>query len=255
MRDYQGYLIDLDGTLFRGTELIEGALEFMEWLNKQDIPYLYLTNNSTRTPEQVAKKLRKFGFPATAEQVYTSAMAAAQYVKEELKVSSAFVIGEEGLLQAFQDQGIELTAERPAAVVSGLDRSFTYDKMKIACLSIRAGAAFIGTNADRALPTEAGLFPGSGSLAMAIGYATGVEPTFIGKPEPIIMRYALQALGVPPERVLMVGDNLETDILAGVRSGIDTLLVYTGITTREMAQNSSVRATFEVTDLREWIKT
>ncbi|MFC7439682.1 TIGR01457 family HAD-type hydrolase [Laceyella putida] len=254
MKKYHGYLIDLDGTLFRGTERIDGALEFIEWLHKQDVPYLYLTNNSTRTPEQVAEKLRQFGFPATAEQVYTSALAAAQYVKQELNAPSVFVIGEEGLQQAFRDQGIRLTDENPDVVVSGLDRAFTYDKMKKACLSIRAGATFIGTNADRALPTEAGLLPGSGSLAMGMAYATGVDPLFIGKPEPIIMRLALQALGVPPERVLVIGDNLDTDILAGVRSGIDTLLVFTGITTREMARASAVRATYEVENLRDWIK-
>lgn len=254
MKHFQGYLIDLDGTLFRGTELIDGALEFIEWLHEQDVPYLYLTNNSTRTPEEVAKKLRGFGFPATAEQVYTSALASAEYVKQELNASSAYVIGEAGLLEALQEQGIRITEENPDVVVSGLDRSFTYDKMIKACLSIRAGATFIGTNGDRALPTEAGLLPGSGSLAMGIAYATGVHPLFIGKPEPIIMRYALRVLNVPPKRVLVIGDNLDTDILAGVKSGIDTLLVYTGITTKEMAQASDVRATYEAEDLREWIK-
>lgn len=252
MKRYRGYLIDLDGTLFRGTELIPGALSFIEKLVDADIPFLYLTNNSSRTPERVAEKLRGFGFPASPDQVYTSALATAQYLKEEMRSPSVFVIGEEGLKRAIREAGICITEDHPEAVVVGIDRQFTYEKMKKACLAIRNGAKFIGTNADRALPTEEGLLPGSGSLSMGIAAAAGVEPLFIGKPEPIIMRYALNKLGTAPEETLVVGDNLDTDILAGIRGGMDTLLVFSGITTQEMAEKSRIRATYYLDSLRDW---
>ncbi|MBA4493714.1 TIGR01457 family HAD-type hydrolase [Paenactinomyces guangxiensis] len=252
MKSYRGYLIDLDGTLFRGTEVIPEALSFMDQLSKANIPYLYLTNNSSRPPEKVAEKLRDFGFPAAPDQVYTSAQATAQYLQDEMNSPSVFVIGEEGLVRAVAGAGCEITEDRPQAVVVGIDRQFTYEKMKKASLAIRAGAAFIGTNADRALPTEEGLLPGSGSLSAGIAAATGIEPLFIGKPQPIILRYALQKLRTTPEETLIVGDNLETDIRAGVNGGIDTLLVFTGITTPEMAEQSSIRATYEVNRLSEW---
>jgi 4-nitrophenyl phosphatase len=186
--------------------------------------------------------------------VYTTALATAQYLKEELHSPRVYVIGEEGLTGAIQEAGCEITEEKPDVVVVGLDRQFTYEKMKKACLAIRAGAKFIGTNADRALPTEEGLLPGSGSLSMAIASATGVKPLFIGKPEVIMVRYALKRLGVAPSDVLVVGDNLETDIRAGVNSGMDTLLVYTGVTTPEMAEKADIRATYSVKSLRDWIK-
>lgn len=252
MKSYGGYLIDLDGTLFRGNEVIPGALSFMERLVQKKIPYLYLTNNSSRTPEQVAELLTDFGFPAKPEEIYTSALATAQYVKEELHASSVYVIGEEGLRKALTDVGCRLTEEQPEVVVVGIDYQFTYEKMKKACLAIRSGATFIGTNADRALPTEKGLLPGSGSLSMGIAFSTGIEPLFIGKPEPIIMKYAQRLLGVASSETLVVGDNLGTDILSGIHSHMDTLLVYTGYTTREMAEQSPIRATYYIDNLSDW---
>jgi 4-nitrophenyl phosphatase len=254
MKMYRGFFLDLDGTLFRGTEVIPGAIQFVEWLESQGLPWLYLTNNSSRTPEQVAEKLRGFGFPARPEQVYTTALATAAFLREEFGSPRVYVIGEEGLQRAISEAGCEITDERPDVVVVGLDRQFTYEKMKKACLAIRAGARFIGTNADRALPTEEGLLPGSGSLSMAISASTGVQPLFIGKPEPVIMRYALRKLGTSPEETLVVGDNLDTDILAGIRGGMDTLLVLTGVTTPDLAKSSTIRATYTLHTLTEWIR-
>ncbi|MGA9175412.1 MAG: TIGR01457 family HAD-type hydrolase [Thermoactinomyces sp.] len=253
MKEYKGYFIDLDGTLYRGTELIPEALDFIRDLEQKGIPYLYLTNNSSRPPEQVAEKLRRFGFPARPAQVYTTALATAQYVRENLPSARVYVIGEEGLFKALEEAGCQITEDHPEAVVVGIDRQFTYEKMKKACLAIRAGAILIGTNADRALPTEEGLLPGSGSLVAGISAATGVKPLFIGKPEPIIIRYALKKLGVAPEEVLIVGDNLDTDIRAGIQGGMDTLLVFSGITTPEMAEKAEIKATHTARNLREWM--
>ncbi|MBA4602763.1 TIGR01457 family HAD-type hydrolase [Thermoactinomyces mirandus] len=254
MKRYKGYFIDLDGTLFRGDEVIPGAPEFVAWLNKIQIPYLYLTNNSTRSPEWVAAKLQRMGYPARTDQVFTTALATACYLQEKEAPMSVYVVGEEGLFQAISDAGIAITDQNPDAVVVGLDRSFTYEKMKKACLAIRAGAKLIGTNADLALPTEEGLWPGSGSLSVAIAAAAGTEPFFIGKPEPVMMHYALKKIGLTPDEVLVVGDNLQTDILAGIRGGMDTLLVYTGVTTPQMAKSSDIKSTHAVYNLSSWIK-
>lgn len=252
MKTYQGYLIDLDGTCFRGNQLIKGALDFVYRLEEKGIPYLYLTNNSTRSPELVAEKLKSFGFPAHAEQVYSSAIATAEYLKENVGSPTVYVIGEEGLIRAIQMAGLTITDHHPDVVVVGLDRQFSYEKMKIACLAIQKGAKFIGTNRDRSLPTEEGNLPGSGSLAMAIASATGVDPLFIGKPEPIIMRYALKKLGISAQEVLVVGDNLETDILAGKKADMDSMLVFTGVTTPEMLKKSTIQPTYAINDLKEW---
>lgn len=252
MKTYQGYLIDLDGTCIRGNQLIDGALDFIFRLENKGIPYLYLTNNSTRTPEQVAEKLRGFGFPAHPDQVYSSALATAEYLVEHEKNASVYVIGEEGLIQAIRSVGLKLTDQQPDVVVVGLDRQFSYEKMKIACLAIQQGAKFIGTNKDRSLPTEKGNLPGSGSLSTAIAAATGVTPLYIGKPESIIMRYALNKLKVPADKVLVVGDNLETDILAGIQANMDSLLVFTGITTPQMLRKSKIQPTYAIHNLKEW---
>lgn len=249
---YRGYLIDLDGTLFRGREVIPEGLAFINGLEERGIRYLYLTNNASRPPGQVAEKLRAFGYPAHPEQVVTSAQATAHWIKERFQHPRVYAIGEEGLLQALRGAGCTLDDPAPEVVVMGIDRAFTYDKMKRACLAIRAGAQFIGTNADRVLPTEEGLLPGNGSLIAGVVAATGKKPTLIGKPERPIMDFALQRLGVRPEEALVVGDNLMTDILAGVHVGVDTLLVFSGVTTQDEYDRSEVRATYTVTDLMEW---
>lgn len=249
---YRGYLIDLDGTLFRGREVIAGGLALIDGLEKRGIPYLYLTNNASRPPERVAEKLRTFGYPARPEQVITSAQATAHWMKEHFQRPAVYVIGEEGLQEALREVGCTFRQQHPDAVVMGIDRSFSYEKMKTACLAIRAGARFIGTNGDLALPTDEGLLPGNGSLIAGVAAATGTQPILIGKPERPIMDYALQRLGIAPEETLVVGDNLLTDIQAGVNAGIDTLLVFSGVTTPTEYRQAEIEATHTYDDLREW---
>ncbi|WP_044640998.1 TIGR01457 family HAD-type hydrolase [Risungbinella massiliensis] len=249
---YQAYFIDLDGTLYHGTKAIPEAIDFMKELEQKGIPYLYVTNNSTKTPQQVAEHLHQLGFPADANKVYTSAMATAAYLQEEMSSPDVFVIGEYGLEQAVQEVGCRIVQEEAEAVVVGLDRDFHYDKLSIAVKAIRAGAKYIGTNADRVLPTEAGIFPGSGSINKAVEWSTGVEPLFIGKPEPIILRYAAKRLEVDLAEVLMIGDNMDTDILAGVKSGMETLLVLTGVTDQATLERYQIQPTYVVKSLSEW---
>ena len=233
MKQYNGFLIDLDGTMYRGTEVIQEAGHFVNELKARDLPYLFVTNNSSRTPLQVAQKLKDFGIAAEEEQVFTSSLATANYLYEQKKKASIYVIGEEGLQQAIADKGFHPGKEDADFVVIGIDRAITYEKFALACLAVRNGATLISTNGDIAIPTERGFMPGNGALTSVISVSTGVKPIFIGKPESIIMEQALKVIGTKKESTLMIGDNYDTDIMAGMNAGLDTLLVHTGITTKE----------------------
>lgn len=252
MKAYKGYLIDLDGTMYRGTEKIEAAGEFIHRLKKKNIPYLFVTNNSSRTPEQVAAKLKDFDIPASPEQIFTTSMATANFMNKKKRGASVYVIGEEGLKEALQKKGFRFVEENPDFVVIGIDRSITYEKLSLACLGVRNGATFISTNRDIAIPTERGLLPGNGALTSVITVSTQTEPIFIGKPEPIIMEQALEVLGTSKEDTIMVGDNYDTDILAGINAGLDTLLVYTGVTSKEQLERYDAKPIYTVDSLAEW---
>lgn len=252
MKEYRGFLIDLDGTMYRGTEVIEEAVDFVSLLNKHHLPYLFVTNNSSRTPEQVAEKLRNFGIKASGEQVFTSSIATANYIYERKKDASVYVIGEEGLQTAIAEKGFKLGQVDADFVAIGIDHSISYEKLAVACLAVRNGAVFISTNSDIAIPTERGLMPGNGSLTSVITVSTQTEPIFIGKPESIIMEQALKVIGTNKEDTLMIGDNYDTDIMAGMNAGLDTLLVHTGVTTRELLTRYEKKPTYVIDSLNQW---
>lgn len=252
MKQYKGYLIDLDGTMYRGTEKIEEAGDFVHELKNRGIPYLFVTNNSSRTPAQVAEKLRGFNIPTEDDQVFTTSMATANYIAEQKQNASVYVVGEEGIINALEEKGITLNDTNPDFVVMGIDRGINYEKLAKACLGVRNGATFISTNGDIAIPTERGLLPGNGSLTSVVAVSTQVQPIFIGKPESVIVEQALKVLGVPKEETLMVGDNYDTDILAGINAEMDTLLVHTGVTTRELLQNYKEQPTHTIDSLHLW---
>lgn len=254
MKSYKGYLLDLDGTIYRGTEAIEGAKEFLSHLKDQHIPYLFLTNNSSASPQQVAIRLQKMGIDASPDEVYTSSMATAQYMSEHEAGCTVYMIGEDGLHEELVQHGFVLTEESPQYVVVGIDRTFTYEKLAIAATAVRKGAKLIATNPDPAIPTEKGLQPGNGSLIAAVSVAASTKPIVIGKPEPIIVRYALERLGTEAAQTLVVGDNLHTDIEAGANSGLDSLLVLTGYSTREDAEDHAVQPTYIAEDLTAWLR-
>ncbi|MEK5381837.1 TIGR01457 family HAD-type hydrolase [Niallia sp. FSL W8-0635] len=255
MKAYKGYLIDLDGTMYRGTEVIEEAAAFVKRLIAAKIPYLYVTNNSTKTPEQVAQKLREFDIPAKASEVFTSAMASANYIAEKSPEANVFMIGEEGLRQALEDKSLKLITDSNNVdyVVAGLDQQITYEKLTVACLAVRNGASFIITNGDTALPSERGLLPGNGAITSVISVSTQQQPVVIGKPEAIIVSQAIKLLNLPKEDVLMVGDNYQTDILAGINANMDTLLVHTGVTTKEQLGEYSTQPTYTMDSLSDWV--
>lgn len=250
--EYKGYLIDLDGTMYKGKNPIKEAPGFIRRLKDKQVPYLFLTNNSTSTPEEVANRLQaQFNIPAKPGDVYTSSLAAADYVKA-LKGNRVYVVGERGLRNALRDAGCDLVEEDIDHVVVGLDTQLTYEKCVVASLAIQNGASFIATNKDTNLPNERGLVPGAGSLVALIEKSTRVEPVFVGKPETFIMESALRKLRLGKEDVLMVGDNYETDILAGINNGVDTLLVLTGFTKKEDLKKFNDQPTHTVANLDDW---
>lgn len=252
MKSYKGYLIDLDGTIYRGTELLPDAPLFIQSLREKKIPFLFLTNNSTTTPVKVAERLRShFKIDVHSDDIYTSAMAAAAYVKKT-EGKTAYVVGEEGLTQAVREAGLTENTVDPDFVFVGLHRTVTYVELEKAVLAIHRGAIFILTNADANYPTEKGLLPGAGSIGALIEKATGKTPIVTGKPERSMLSAALERLKLNPEDVLMVGDNLHTDILSGKKSDIDTLLVLTGVSSEKDIDETMIYPTYVRRNLGEW---
>lgn len=252
MAGYKGYLIDLDGTVYRGNEPIPEAIDFINELKNKGIPYLYVTNNSTTTPHKVALRLQNMGAPAAVENVLTTSQAAARFISQRKPGATVFFIGEEGLKLALEEEGLVLSDEKPDFVVVGLDRQVTYEKFSKAALAVRAGATFVSTNSDVALVTEKGLEPGNGSLTALVSTTTGVDPIFIGKPEPIIVEQAIKQLKLSKEECIMVGDNYHTDILAGINAGCHTLFVSTGFTPLEELNSFGEQPTYILNTLKEW---
>lgn len=250
---YNGYLIDLDGTIYRGKEPIPAGKRFIDNLQKRDIPFLFVTNNTTRTPDAVAQRLaNEFSITVPADVVYTASIATVDYMKELNRGQKVFVIGEAGLIDLILAAGFQWEEEEPDYVVVGLDNQVTYEKFVKATLAIQRGALFIGTNPDKNIPTERGLLPGAGSLIAMVETATQKAPIFIGKPEKIIMDKAVQKIGLTKKEVLMVGDNYETDINSGLNNGIDTLLVLSGFTPKTAVPSLPKRPTYILDTLDDW---
>ena len=250
---YKGYLIDLDGTIYRGSEPIPAGRRFVEQLQKRQVPFLFLTNKTTKTPETVANRLAKeFSIHVAPETVYTATLATIDYMNDAAKGKKVYVIGEPGLIDPILSAGYIWDEETPDYVVVGLDTEVTYEKFVTATLAIQNGATFIGTNPDKNIPTERGLLPGAGSVIAMIEASTQQKAIYIGKPESIIMDKAVEILAMDKKEVLMVGDNYTTDILAGINNNIDTLLVLSGFTQKADVSSLPVPPTYLVDSLDEW---
>ncbi|MFV9510361.1 TIGR01457 family HAD-type hydrolase [Tepidibacillus sp. LV47] len=254
-----GFLIDLDGTMYHGKVAIPKAKEFVEKLREKGLPFLFVTNNSSRTPEMVANHLQEMGIQAFVDEIYTSAQGAAQYMVEHQIGKIVYMIGEEGLEDALTKMGFILSESGNVdAVVQGIDRKFTYEKLAKAIQFIHLGAEFINTNPDHLLPSDEGPIPGAGSIAAAIQTAAKKEAVVIGKPSPIIMEYAIERLmrKVPTlkrENIWVVGDNLLTDIKAGVFAKLKTALVLTGISRKEDLKGLDYQPKIVAKDLEDLI--
>jgi NagD protein len=228
-----GYLIDMDGVIYHGHQLIPGAAEFVRELLAGDVPFLFLTNNSQRTRRDVATKLNRMGIEAGEDHVFTCAMATARYLKSQKPNGTAYVIGEGGLLTALHNNGYAIVDRDPDYVVVGEGRTLTFEMMEAALGMIRGGAKLIATNLDPNCPTPTGMRPGCGAIVALLEAASGLKAFSVGKPSPIMMRGARKQLGLRAEHTIMIGDTMETDIVGGVQLGYHTVLTLTGSTRRE----------------------
>ncbi|HHJ7995580.1 TPA: TIGR01457 family HAD-type hydrolase [Streptococcus pyogenes] len=250
---YKGYLIDLDGTIYQGKNRIPAGERFIKRLQERGIPYLLVTNNTTRTPEMVQSMLaNQFHVETSIETIYTATMATVDYMNDMNRGKTVYVIGETGLKSAIAAAGYVEELENPAYVVVGLDSQVTYEMLAIATLAIQKGALFIGTNPDLNIPTERGLMPGAGALNALLEAATRVKPVFIGKPNAIIMNKSLEVLGIQRSEAVMVGDNYLTDIMAGIQNDIATILVTTGFTRPEEVPTLPIQPDHVLSSLDEW---
>lgn len=256
-KDYQGYFIDLDGTVYKGSTKIPAAKRFIERLQAQHKDFLFLTNNTTKTPEAVVANLaQNHDIHVGPETVYTPSLATASYLKKQVNGRcaeySVYIIGELGLKKAILSCGFKLNEVDPDFVIVGLDYDVTYHKFELATLAIKRGAKFIGTNEDTNLPNERGLVPGAGSVIALVERATQQKAFYIGKPQAPIMTAALDKIQLTKDQVVMVGDNLNTDIQAGFNIEMDTLLVLTGYSHREDLATLPQQPTYVLDSLDEW---
>ena len=233
MNTPKNYIIDMDGVLISGNTIIPGAEQFINLLREQDSKFLVLTNNSLYTPKDLAHNLQRIGFDIPAELIFTSAMATASFLQKQNPNGTAFVIGESGLTSAIHDIGYIITEHDPDYVVLGETRNYNLGLLTLAIRLIMDGARFVATNPDPSGPAEGGIIPACGAVAALIEKVTNVAPFFVGKPNPLMIRSALNYLGVHSEDTIIVGDRMDTDIVTGVQSGMQTILVLTGVTRLE----------------------
>ncbi len=237
----ESWLMDMDGVLVRERTIVPGADRFIARLRARGLPFLVLTNNSMYTPRDLAARLLATGLEVPEERIWTSAMATARFLEDQRPQGTAFVVGETGLTTALHASGYTLTDRNPDYVVLGETRTYSFEHISRAIRLVAAGARFIATNPDPVGPTPDGPLPATGSVAALVSRATGVEPYFIGKPNPLMMRSALNAIDAHSESSAMVGDRMDTDIVSGLEAGMHTVLVLTGITSRDEAERHPYR--------------
>jgi 5'-nucleotidase len=240
-REIRSWLMDMDGVLVREEHAVPGAPEFIARLRELDIPFLVLTNNSIYTQRDLALRLRRTGLEVPEESIWTSALATAQFLADQRPGGTAFVIGESGLTTALHDAGYTMTESDPDYVILGETRTYSFERITRAIRLISSGSRFIATNPDNVGPTPDGPLPATGSVAALVSRATGVDPYYVGKPNPLMMRSALNAIQAHSESTAMIGDRMDTDIVAGLEAGLETILVMTGVTTPGEAERYSYR--------------
>ena len=233
LRGKSGFICDMDGVIYHGDCILPGALEFVDWLKTENKNFLFLTNSSERSPRELKEKLDRLGIQVEASHFYTSAQATASFLASQRPGGSAYVIGEAGLTNALYEGGFSMNEINPDYVVVGETRSYSYEKIERAVNLVRNGAKLIGTNPDLTDSMGKDIAPGTGSLIAPIELATGVKAYFLGKPNPLMMRHGRKILGCSRKETAIVGDRMDTDIIAGIHSSIDTVLVLSGVTTQK----------------------
>lgn len=243
------YVVDMDGVIYHGHRLIPGAVEFVERLKAGGHKFLFLTNNSQWTPRDLRHRLEGIGISVEESAFHTSALATAEFLKQQMPGGTAYVIGGAGLTNALYEAGYTLTERDPDYVVVGDTRSYDYEKIERAVRLVLNGARFVATNLDVSGPSEDGLQPACGALVAPIELATGRKPYFVGKPNPLMMRTALRKLGAHSGEAFMVGDRMDTDIVVGTEAGMRTILVLSGVSTRETIEAYPYRPTHVYEDV------
>lgn len=233
LQNKKGFLCDMDGVIYHGNQLLPGAKELVEWFHKEKKSYLFLTNSSERSRRELHQKLARLGLDVGEEHFYTSALATAAFLSKQSPGASAYVIGEAGLINALYESGISMNDVNPDYVVVGESKTYNLSTLEKAVNLVLGGARLIGTNPDLTGPVEGGIAPATGALMAPIELATGSKAYFVGKPNPIMMREGLFRLGTRREETAIIGDRMDTDIISGIESGIDTALVLSGVTTKE----------------------
>ena len=241
LRNKNAFICDMDGVIYHGNRIIPGVKEFVNWLEGEGKNYLFLTNSSERSPRELAQKLARMGLHVSEDHFYTSALATASFLAGQCPGGSAYVIGEPGLTQALYEYGFSMNDENPDYVVFGETKSLSYDKIERAVRLIMNGAKLIGTNSDLTGPSENGIVPACRALISPIEMTTGRKAYFVGKPNPVMMRHALKKLGCRRVEAALIGDRMDTDIIAGIESEIDTVLVLSGVTSMESMNKFAYR--------------
>lgn len=254
LREKKGYLCDMDGVLYHGNRLLDGAKEFVEWLKKEEKQFLFLTNSSERSPAELMQKLQRLGLEVDTSHFYTSALATARFLSSQSPGCSAYVIGAPGLLNALYDVGITMNDVNPDYVVVGETRNYNFESISRAVHHVRNGARLIGTNPDLTGPDESGIVPACRALVAPIELAGESSAYYIGKPNALMMRTGLRKLGVHSAEAAMIGDRMDTDIIAGIETGLDTALMLTGVTNETNMQQFPYRPTYILEDLRQIIQ-
>lgn len=254
LKDKTAFICDMDGVLYHGDRLLPGAAEFIAWLNTQKKDYLFLTNSSERTPRELSEKLRRLGAEVDAAHFYTSALATADFLARQKPSCTAFVIGEAGLFNALYEKGITMNDSRPDYVVVGETRTYSYERIEKAVRLVFRGAKLIGANPDMTGPGETGIVPATGALIAPIELTTGAKAYFVGKPNPMMMRRAVKFLNVKSRDAVIIGDRMDTDIVAGVEAEVDTILALSGVTARGDLEKFAYLPTYVMRGLDELLE-
>ena len=244
LKDKKGFICDMDGVIYHGDKLLPDVKEFVEWLYKENKSFLFLTNSSERSPRELQQKLERMGLYVDESHFYTSALATAKFISGQNPGCSAYVIGAPGLVNALYDQGITMNSIDPDYVIVGETSSYNYEMVVHASNLVRNGAKLIGTNTDLTGPVEDGVVPACRALISPIEMATGKKAYFVGKPNPLMMRTGLKMLGVHSAEAAMIGDRMDTDVIAGIETGLDTVLVLSGVTSLEDVNLYPYRPTY-----------
>ena len=254
IRNKKAFICDMDGVIYHGNHLLPGVKKFVNWLQNEEKDFIFLTNSSERAPRELREKLKRLGLEVEDTHFYTSALATAIFLSKQKPMGSAYIIGESGLINALYDVGYSVNEVNPDYVVVGESRNYNYDKIEHAVHLVNAGAKLIGTNPDLTGPTEKGLAPATRALISPIELATGKQAYFVGKPNPLMMRHALLKLNKTSDETIIIGDRMDTDIIAGIESEIEQLLVLSGVTSLATIENFPYRPTFVLNGVGEIVE-